>query len=109
MKVGSFWKPIVAILIATPFCLLFALLFAGGGHGTYFPAKVLFPYTMISALLLGTITVPFILLAIIQFPIYGFALGVANRKGWFVLVAGFILFLHLATLILCFMMPNENF
>ena len=99
----------IASLIATPFCLFFALLLAGSGHGSYFPAKVLFPYTMISALLLGTITVPLILLSIIQFPIYGFALGVAKKKGWFVPIAGLILILHIAALMLCFMMAGENF
>lgn len=109
MKDGSFWKPFVVLLLATPFCLLFAILFAGGGHGTYFPVKVLFPYTMISASILGTITSPFILLSIVQFPIYGFALGVANKKGWFVPAAGFILLLHFTALILCFVMPSENF
>lgn len=109
MKVLSFWKLFVASLIAALFCLLIALLFAGGGHGTYSPAKVLFPYTMISAVLFGAFTVPSVLLGIFQFPIYGLALGIANKKGWFVPVAGFILFWHFTALILCFMISSENF
>jgi ABC-type sulfate transport system permease subunit len=48
---------------------------------------MLFPYTMLSTAIFDSITVPFIALAIIQFPLYGVALGYANQKGRFGWVA----------------------
>jgi hypothetical protein len=42
---------------------------------------MLFPYTMISTRFLGTITTPFIVLALIQFPAYG-ALIAATTRRW---------------------------
>ena len=45
---------------------------AGAGHGTYLPAKILFPYTMMAAIYLGISVNPALMtLAIAQFPLYG--------------------------------------
>jgi hypothetical protein len=52
-----------------------AVLLAGGGHGSYLPAKFLFPFTMGSIYWLGSITKPFVFLAIVQFPFYGWFLS----------------------------------
>ena len=109
MKVSSFWKPFIVSLIATPIFCFFAVLLAGGGHGTYLPAKLLFPYTMISAFWFGRITVPLIVFSIIQFPVYGFTLAFANRKGTLILVGGFILFLHITAFILSLVIPSDSF
>lgn len=44
---------------------------AGGGHGSYVPAIVLFPYSMALAVPLGSIAPPLVGLAILQYPAYG--------------------------------------
>lgn len=55
--------------------LFFVVTAAGAGHGTYLPAKILFPYTMLSTALFDEVTVPFSLLALVQFPLYGAIAG----------------------------------
>jgi hypothetical protein len=69
----------------------------GGRGGTYVPAMMLFPFTMLSALLFHSITVPFILLAIVQFPAYGIIAGFANSRGKVVPVALAVLAIHSTT------------
>jgi hypothetical protein len=74
------WK-IFAISIFVEFFACLLCLFAGAaGHGSYLPAKFLFPYTMISTSVYGSITRPFILLGLIQFPMYGIILALAYYK-----------------------------
>jgi hypothetical protein len=58
--------------------LFVAILSGGAGHGDYFWAWVLFPFTMSLAF---PITTPLIVLAIVQFPIYGVVVGLASLKG----------------------------
>ena len=83
------WMPFVLSLVATPFCLLLATASAGAGHGDYFWAKIVYPYTMLSTLVFGSITIPFRLLAVVQLPLYGVLLSIAwlrNRLGLAALV-----------------------
>ena len=70
----------IASLIVMPIALLLGVGSAGAGHGDYRLAMILFPYTLLSTSVFDSITPPFIILAIIQFPIYGVALGYANEK-----------------------------
>lgn len=53
----------IALLVATIF-------FAGGGHGTYLPAKVIYPYTMIIASFKKEVGVFGMMLAVAQVPVY---------------------------------------
>ena len=68
-----------AVLTGVGACIV-ALMASGGGHGTYWAAKCLFPYTMLSTAWTTMISIPFILLAVLQFPLYGVLLAVANVK-----------------------------
>jgi hypothetical protein len=59
---------------------------AGMGHGTYVPASLLFPYSMLLAMTehhIGTVS---IVLALCQFPVYGQILGYSfstiPSRGW---------------------------
>ena len=70
MKKTEFWMPIIVSIIVTPIFLLLAIGSAGAGHGDYFLAKILFPFTMLSTIFINSIILPFIILAIIQFPFY---------------------------------------
>ena len=60
--------------------LLAAFAAAGGGHGVYSPAKCLFPYTMMSTIRSNRIEGPFLLLACVQFLIYGGVLACFNAQ-----------------------------
>ena len=77
----------IVSLVLTPFLLLLGVGSGGAGHGDYRLAMMLFPYTMLSTFVFDSITVPFIVLAIIQFPLYGVTLGYANQRGRFGWVA----------------------
>src|SRR5438105_4422954 len=67
---GSLIGLALGALITIPFLAL-AVFCAGGGHGTYAPAKFLFPVAMIFAVGRESITPPIIGLALVQFPLYG--------------------------------------
>jgi hypothetical protein len=97
MKIGT------TILIT--FILLIIVIFSiGGGHGTYFPAKVVYPFTMLIAILTknGIGIFPTII-AITQIPIYSLIL--AKKPKWKFYVLG----LHILAIIICLNLPTEMF
>lgn len=53
---------------------------AGGGHGTYLPAKLIFPYTMLLARSGDSITSAGIAVALLQFPVYGLMVALARSR-----------------------------
>jgi hypothetical protein len=101
--------PIIVSLILTPIALLLGIGSGGAGHGDYFWAKVLFPYTMLSAFLFGSIILPFILLAVAQFPLYGIGLGYTRGGGRFARLAIILLLVHAAAAAVVFLLADENF
>jgi multidrug efflux pump subunit AcrB len=109
MKTFQFWKPVLISLLATPFFVLLGFLSAGAGEGNYFLTKILFPFTMLSTVVFDSITDPFILLAIVQFPLYGVVLGVANIMGKLRASEVGLLSLHTIVVALCFILINKNF
>jgi hypothetical protein len=109
MKASTISKPLVASLVATPLFLLAAIASAGAGHGSYLLAKILFPFTMLSTLVFGSIVVPAIALAVLQFPFYGFILGRANVKGGLQTRAAVLLFAHILAVAACFILIGGNF
>jgi hypothetical protein len=109
MKISAFWYTIVASLVATPICLFLAAVSTGAGHGTYLWAKILFPYTMLSTLILESITTPFILLAIIQFPLYGIALGIAGKRHRLSHMIIALLVVHFGAVVFFILFPNRYF
>ncbi|AKQ44581.1 hypothetical protein TH63_01290 [Rufibacter radiotolerans] len=88
--------------------VLVALFLAGGGHGWYEPAIVLFPFGLISILLFKIITTPFIILAILQYPLYGFFIDLTEdfKKQKKVIISIVLLHIVLAVLILIFRGSN---
>lgn len=78
-------------------------MFAGGGHGTYIPAKIIFPFTMLLANLNNEIGLIGLIIAVIQIPIYSRIL-IAKPK-WKYFVFG----IHLFAIALCFYFNNDSF
>jgi hypothetical protein len=109
MKPSVISKPLVVSLVATPLFLLAAVASAGAGHGDYLLAKILFPFTMLSTLVFGSIIVPAILLAVLQFPFYGFILGRANVKGSLGARAAVLLLIHMLVVAGCLVLIGDNF
>ena len=83
---SQFWRPVLLSLAMTPILIILAFLSGGVGHGNYGMVTVLFPYAAMSALVLDRFldaTAIIILVAVLQFPIYGIVLGVAAKKSRF--------------------------
>jgi len=99
----------IASLVVTPIALLLGVGSAGAGHGDYRLAMILFPYTLLSAVIFDSITTPFIILAIIQFPLYGIALGHANEKGRLISMSILLCVVHGVASTAMFLVANENF
>jgi hypothetical protein len=109
MKTRKFWKPVIASVIVAPIALFLGIASGGVGHGDYLAAMILFPYTMLSAAVFDSITLPFIILAIIQFPLYGGALGYANEKdrlGWMIAL---LCIVHGIAVAAMFLVANKDF
>jgi hypothetical protein len=90
-------------LIITFLCLLVTIMFAGGGHGTYIPAKIIFPFTMLLANLNNEIGLIGLIIALIQIPIYSRIL--MAKPQWKYFVFG----IHLFAIALCFYFNNDSF
>ena len=73
MRTWLLWATSGAVLGAV--AAIFVVMAAAAGHGTYLPAALLFPFTMLLALGLDTISPPLVALALAQFPIYGVILA----------------------------------
>lgn len=72
----------IRFVLLTPVLLFIAVFLAGGGHGWYEPAIMLFPFGLISILFSRSIELPFIILAILQYPVYGLLIdSIGTRKS----------------------------
>lgn len=81
MRTRTLW---IFVLFSIPIeiiSLYLALLSTGAGHGNYLWAWVLFPLPMYLTTFAGSITPLLIVLAVLQFPIYGLIAGFASTKG----------------------------
>src|SRR5690606_24409454 len=94
-----------AILIALITFLILALvvLSMGGGHGLFWPAKVIFPYSMLISLVNNQIGSVAIFLAVIQIPIYGII--ITKKSKWNFLILG----IHIVSAIICLTLPTQTF
>ena len=90
-------------------CLYGAVIATGAGHGTYFAAKALFPFTMFSVVFGHSITSPFIVLAFLQFPLYGMVLGALYRSPRFRLAVTSLFLLHVAAAVVVFTFADQSF
>jgi hypothetical protein len=96
-------------VVVTPALLFLVVVAAGGGHGTYWLPKVLFPWTMMSTAVTKSITQPLIVLGIAQYPLYGIILDLARSKGRFKPAALTLLAAHFSALMLAFSISNRSF
>jgi len=54
---------------------------AAGGYGSYVPATLLFPFTMLWARASGAVSGAALALALAQYPLYGWLLSRAKSRG----------------------------
>ncbi len=94
------WALIFALL--PPLLLLVAVYPAGGGHGWYGPAVLLFPWPLIGTLFPSaeSLTTLMIVLAFVQYPIYGFLIDFTQNTPWFKRTLWGIVSVHLMLMLL---------
>lgn len=96
------------IALTVPACLI-AFASSGAGHGDYFLFKLVFPITMLSTRLFGSITAPFILIGLAQFPLYGYLVGInwrsPTRKAYIWKLVG----VHSVLALLAVLIPSSHF
>jgi hypothetical protein len=79
----EFWIPVVIGVIAAPICYLLALFLSVGGLNHY-PVILFYPYSMLLGLLMPKIvSVIWLPIIVLQFPLYGVAVGAASVKDGF--------------------------
>lgn len=98
----------VRFSLLTPLLLIVAVFAMGAGHGTYIPAMSLFPFGMLGVLLQDRISLPFIIVAILQYPTYGFILDKVNSPRKLRVVLLTILLIHIGLTTLIVKLTGEN-
>ncbi len=105
-----FPKAWLAFVIVTPVFLFITVLTAAGGHGSYMPAKILFPWTMAAtAFTDGAITQPLVAMAIVQYPLYGIMLDWARAAARLRLGMLAIAGVHFVAVAVAFLISNRSF
>jgi uncharacterized membrane protein len=64
---------------------------------------------MLSAIALKSITIPFMVIAVLELPTYGVLLGTGWSRGKLKIYSIGLLFLHTSAVISCFVIRSENF
>jgi len=92
---------IVRLLLLTPLLLFVVVLLIGGGHGWYEPAMIIFPLGTFNTIWQGHLSIPFVALAIIRFPVYGFIIGKSrqHRKVRWTTLLILLFYISLTTLV----------
>lgn len=67
-------------LLAEVIGIILVTLAAAGGHGTYAPFIIIFPYTMLSTVFYEVIKVSFLFVGLFQYPFYGLVMSWAVIK-----------------------------
>ncbi|WGH75755.1 hypothetical protein P8625_00915 [Tenacibaculum tangerinum] len=95
MKIGT-------TILITLILLVIVVFAMGGGHGTYLPAKVVYPFSMLIAILTKNgIGILSIIIAVVQVPIY--ALILTKKFKWKFYLVG----VHLISVITCLNLPSN--
>lgn len=89
--------------------LFIAILFMGGGQGTYIPAAIIFPLGLLSPAISENWEIPSFVLAFVQYSLYGFFIDMvvrANNNKWQLWL---ILFIHIGLSIAAILWwPNKS-
>ena len=68
-------------VVLTLITMIIVMITAGVGHGSYKPATIFFPYTILLSMAASFLSWLFVALAFVQFPLYGWMIGRALQPG----------------------------
>ena len=81
--------------LLTPLLLIIAVFLMGGGHGWFEPAMAIFPWGMVGIIWQDRISIPFIIMGVLQYPIYGILIDKTKDKAYSNTMAFLIIVMHL--------------
>lgn len=102
------YKWTILLSLLTVPLLLIAISFANGGHGSYIPAMAFFPFGLLSIIFNSRITIPFVVLAIIQYLIYGFIIDKAILTNRSKTILTILILIHVILAVIIIKMTGEN-
>lgn len=88
-------------IVWMPTLFLLVFLTAGAGHGTYFFFKLVYPYTMLSALHFGEMQPTIIVAGIFQYVFYGLLLTYVKSVNQFKFMSIMLFAVHFFSFWLC--------
>ncbi|MCH5598655.1 hypothetical protein [Niabella ginsengisoli] len=96
------------LCLLTPLLLIAAVFAMGAGHGTYIPAVGLFPFGMLGIIWQDKISLPFIIISILQYPVYGYIIDkvILTKQTKFAILG--LLLIHIILAILIVKLSGEN-
>jgi len=103
------YLPILFGILIEVFLLVICIFLMGGGHGTYIPTKLFFPYTMLSTIGNESMSTFFIIIGLSQYPMYGLIIQYAKSEKSKTSRFFTILVVHIIAVILVFALQNNNF
>jgi hypothetical protein len=102
------YKWTIKLCLLTPLLIIVAVFAMGAGHGTHIPAIVLFPYGLMGVLFQDRISLAFMVIAILQYPLYGFIIDKANSPNQLRLSLLTLLVTHISVTTLIINLTGEN-
>lgn len=107
---GILKQPILKLsLIAEAIGIVIATFAAGAGHGSYTPARIIFPFTMMSTVFHENIRGIYLIFGLIQFPIYGLVLAWATNTKYIRKIIIILTILHFVAVYYVFTNHNQYF
>src|SRR5687767_16026944 len=94
MNARRFWIPFAVFFGLTPIMLFLGLMSSGLGHGDYFLAKILFPYTLLSTAAFDRIEPPVMCLTIIRYPDSGVVIVLTIVRQILLIASVLLAFIH---------------
>lgn len=106
MSTNYKWTARLSML--TPFLIVFSFLTMAGGHGSYTPAFVLFPFAAINITWEDQFSIPFLVAGLFQFPAYGFVADKTRHWPWRNRVLTGVFLVHSLLVVLILWLDNPH-
>jgi hypothetical protein len=96
-------------LVVTIPAFVTAIVWGGGGNGTYGVIKILFPYAMLSKVLLRHLDPVIEVASFAQYGMYGVICGLADARGRLAKTVIALVAIHVIAMVLCFILPMRHY
>lgn len=102
------YKWTIKLSLLTPLLLTMAVFAMGAGHGTYIPAMGLFPFGMLGIIWQDTISLPFIIISVLQYPMYGYIIDkvILTKQTKFAIPG--LLLIHLILVVIIIKLSGDH-